>query len=122
VLLGWRPAVSVAAVLVALLLILLGTATLSALGLVMAGTLRAEATLAAANIIWLVSVAAGGVVEPLASRPAGAARLLEALPLGALVAGLRTAFASGLPWADIAALAAWLLVGGVAGSRWFRWD
>lgn len=123
VLLGWRPPISVAGLLAVLVVILLGTATLSALGLLMAGTLRAEATLAAANIVWLVSVAAGGVVEPLASRPTGAIGLLEALPLGALVAGLRTALSSsGWPWADVAVLTAWLVAGGVAGNRWFRWD
>ena len=49
--LGWSPQGSFAAVAV---LMLAGTAAFSALGLLMAGTLRAEATLAAANLVYLL--------------------------------------------------------------------
>ena len=120
--LGWRPEASPAGLVAALLLLLLGTAALSALGLLMAGTLRAEATLAAANIVWLVSVAAGGVVEPLDDGTSTTGRALELLPLGALVAGLRTAFDGTWPWLDGCVLAVWLAAAGVAAMRWFRWD
>ena len=43
----------------AVLLVLLGTAAFSGLGLLMAGTLRAEATLAAANLVYLVLLGCG---------------------------------------------------------------
>lgn len=122
ILLGWRPDLSVGGLVAATLLVLLGTAALSALGLLMAGTLRAEATLAAANIVWLVSVAAGGVVEPLNRASGAGARILELAPLGALVAGLRIAIDGGWPWLDSAVLAGWLIVAGSAAVRWFRWE
>ena len=48
---GWRPNASPAAIVSAPLLVLLGTAAFSGLALLMAGTLRAEATLAAANLV-----------------------------------------------------------------------
>ena len=49
-----------------------GTAAFAGLGLLMAGTLRAEATLAAANLVYLVLLGAGGVIFPLDKFPAGA--------------------------------------------------
>lgn len=55
--LGWSPHGNPAAV---LLLLLLGTAAFSGLGLLMAGTLRAEATLAAANLVFLLLLVGGG--------------------------------------------------------------
>ena len=44
--------------------VLLGTAAFAALGLLVAGTLRAEATLAAANLVYLLLLAGGAVVLP----------------------------------------------------------
>ncbi len=49
-----RPASAVA------LLLVLGTAAFSGLGLLMAGTLKAEATLAAANLVFLLLLVGGG--------------------------------------------------------------
>ena len=40
------------------------------LGLLLAGTLRAEVTLAAANLVWLVLLFAGGIAIPLDKYPA----------------------------------------------------
>src|SRR5690606_25183848 len=67
-----------------------GTAACSGLGLLMAGLLRAEATLAAANLVYLLLLAAGGVVFPLDKFPASVQPVLELLPLSALTGGLRT--------------------------------
>ena len=76
-LLGWQPVASPAAVVWVPLLLLAGTAAFSGLALLMAGTLRAEATLAAANLLYLIMLGLGGVLFPLtkfpASVPAGAA-------------------------------------------------
>ena len=88
------------------LLILLGTAAFSGLALLMAGTLRAEATLAAANLVYILLLGVGGVVFPLTKFPAAARPVLELLPTGALSTGLRdvlqhgTAFPVGntSPW------------------------
>ena len=51
------------------LLVLLGTAAFSGFALLLAGTLRAEATLAAANLIYVVLLGIGGVVFPLTKFP-----------------------------------------------------
>src|SRR5690606_4742301 len=57
--LGWSPRGNPFAV---FLLLVLGTAAFSGLGLLMAGTLKAEATLAAANLVFLLLLIGGGVV------------------------------------------------------------
>jgi ABC-2 type transport system permease protein len=106
------------------LLVLLGTAAFSGLALLMAGTLRAEATLAAANLVYVVLLGIGGVVFPLTKFPAGARPFLELLPAGALSTGLRSALAygTGLPVRDTLTLAAWAVVTIAVAARWFKWE
>ena len=65
--LGWRPARR-AALAGAVLLVLLGTAAFAALGLLLAGTLRAEATLAAANLVYLLLLGGGAAAARLGVR------------------------------------------------------
>jgi ABC-2 type transport system permease protein len=122
--LGWRPASSPLAVLSLILLILLGTAAFSGLGLLMAGTLRAEATLAGANLVYLVLLGCGGVVFPLSKFPESVRPVLEALPISALTGGLRSVLTdgAGLPLAAVAILAAWAAVSLLITSRTFRWE
>lgn len=119
--LGWRPQGSF---LSAALLIVLGTAAFSGLGLLMAGTLRAEATLATANLVYLVLLGAGGVVFPLSKFPVEVRPVLEALPISALTGGLRAVLAQGaaLPLLPMAVLAAWAVVSLGLVSRTFRWE
>src|SRR5437667_986558 len=62
---GWRPPHSGVALATAALALLLGTATFAGLGLAMAGALRAEATLAGANGLYLVFLLLSGAVLPL---------------------------------------------------------
>src|SRR6185369_5426111 len=90
--LGWSPHGSLVAVAV---LMVAGTAAFSALGLLMAGTLRAEATLAAANMCYLLFLVSGGIAVPLDRFPDGARPVLEALPAGALSEGLREVLRGG---------------------------
>jgi ABC-2 type transport system permease protein len=120
-LLGWSPHGSVVAVLG---LLLLGTAAFSSLGLLMAGTLRAEATLAAANLVYIVLLVLGGVAFPLTDYSTGLRHVLELLPVSALSGGLRAVLGSGsgVPLHDWVTLAVWALVGGAAAARFFRWD
>jgi len=119
--LGWRPQGSFVG---AALLIVLGTAAFSGLGLLMAGTLRAEATLAAANLVYLVLLGAGGVIFPLSKFPEGVRPVLEALPISALTGGLRSVLAQGaaLPLGPAAVLAAWAVLSLAVVSRTFRWE
>ncbi|MFJ9597576.1 ABC transporter permease [Streptomyces virginiae] len=119
--LGWSPQgdpLSVAA------LVLLGTAAFSGLGLLMAGTLRAEATLAAANLVFLLLLVGGGVIVPLDKFPEAAQSVLGLLPISALSDGLREVLRNGavLPWGDAAVLAAWAVLGLGAAARLFRWE
>jgi ABC-2 type transport system permease protein len=121
--LGWRPQAGPAAVAWVILLVLAGTAAFSGLGLLLAGTLRAEATLAGANLIYLVLLGIGGIIFPL-SKFRGAARPLTLLPPGALSDGLRAVLrnGAGLPLRDLAVLTVWAVVGIALAARLFRWE
>lgn len=117
--LGWDPA---AGWLPALLTAVLGTLAFASWGLLLAGVLRAEATLAAANLVYLLLLAGGGVILP-ASAYGTAAPLLRLLPSGALGEGLRAAFDTGqVPLLALAVLAGWALLGSALAVRWFRWE
>ncbi|MFJ2937745.1 ABC transporter permease [Streptomyces sp. NPDC087219] len=119
--LGWSPRGNPLSVLV---LLVLGTAAFSGLGLLMAGTLKAEATLAAANLVFLLLLVGGGVIVPLAKFPDAARAVLELLPISALSDGLRAVLQDGaaLPWGDALTLAVWAVLGLGAAARFFRWE
>ncbi|MBI0293562.1 ABC transporter permease [Streptomyces sp. PRKS01-29] len=119
--LGWSPhgdPLSVA------LLLILGTAAFSGLGLLMAGTLKAEATLAAANLVFLLLLVAGGVIVSLDKFPGAVRSALELLPISALSDGLRDVLqdGAGTPWRDLGILAVWAVLGLGAAARFFRWE
>ncbi|MBC2901718.1 ABC transporter permease [Streptomyces cupreus] len=119
--LGWNPQGNPVAV---VLLLVLGTAAFSGLGLLMAGTLKAEATLAAANLVFLLLLMGGGVVVPLDKFPDAAQEVLGLLPISALSDGLRDVLqhGAGMPWADLGILAVWAVVGLSAAGKFFRWE
>jgi len=121
---GWQPDARATAIVVAPLLILLGTAAFSGLGLLMAGTLRAEATLAAANLVYIVLLGVGGVIFPLAKFPAGARPVLELLPTGALSTGLRSVLQQRavFPVGNAVTLLVWAVVAIALAARTFKWD
>ena len=70
--LGWGWTTSAAGLLGFVGCVLLGTAAFASLGLFIAGVLRAEATLAAANLVYLLLMAGGAVVLPTTSYGAPA--------------------------------------------------
>src|SRR5436309_4881514 len=78
---GWQPAGSP---ILAILVMALGTVTFAAIGLAMAGALRAEITLAGANALFLLFLLLGGGVLPLSHLPPGLAGLAQLLPASAL--------------------------------------
>ncbi|HZR49180.1 MAG TPA: ABC transporter permease [Streptosporangiaceae bacterium] len=121
---GWRPHASAAAILTVPLLLLLGTAAFSGLALAMAGSIRAEATLAAANLVWFVLLGTGGVVFPLTKFPDGARHFFELLPTGALSTGLRSALAHGVafPVGNTVTLLVWAVGAIAVAARVFRWE
>lgn len=118
--LGWRPLGSPVWVLV---VTVLGLAALLGLALLVGGTLRAEATLAVANLGWLVLIALGGLIVPLSSSPGWLAAVGALTPSGALCQGLRDVLQDGAaPSAmSLLVLAAWIVLGWAATVRWFRW-
>ncbi len=122
--LGWRPTLdhparTWAAVVLA---IALGTAAFAALGLFVAGVLRAEATLALANLIYLLLMAGGGIVLP-ASTYGAAAASITWLPSGALGEAMRAALVdASIDGRSLVVLAAWAVLGTVLTARTFRWE
>jgi len=123
-LLGWSPDASPAAVAWVPLLLLAGTAAFSGLALLMAGTLRAEATLAAANLAWFLLLFFGGVLFPLSKFPAGLAEVLQYLPTAALADGFRSVLrdSGGLPVQSLLTLAGWAIVTLCAAAATFKWE
>ena len=67
--LGWRPDLS--GVAYAVLFVVVGTWAFVALALLLAGTLRAEAVLAVANLVWVLLLVGGGVIVPRTQLPDG---------------------------------------------------
>ena len=117
--LGWDPDPNLLAALAA---VLLGTLAFASLGLLLAGSLRAEATLAAANLVYLLLLAGGAVVLP-ASEYGWFGDVARWLPSGALGEALRDALERAeLSPRDLAVLAAWAVVGSVLTSRTFKWE
>lgn len=117
---GWSPLLLAVAV-------VLGTVAFAGLGLLLAGTLRAEATLALANGLFLGFLMLGGIVLPVDHLPAFLQPVAAVLPATALADLLRVALGSGAaPGASPAIPALILLAWGVGTSglaiRWFRWD
>jgi ABC-2 type transport system permease protein len=120
--LGWEPRRSAIALAGALLALLLGTFAFASLGLFLAGALRAEATLAAANLVYLLLMAGGAVVLP-ADAYGGAGHALTWLPSGALGEAMRAALIHGdVATGSLVVLAAWGALGTVLTARTFTWE
>ncbi|GGE77034.1 ABC transporter permease [Nesterenkonia cremea] len=116
--LGWSP--DPAGLLWLAAVVVVGAAAFTALGLLLAGTVRAEATLALTNVLWVLMGAVGGTVFPLDHD--GAAALLLLLPSAALGEGIRTATLEGSPaLLPLIILAGWAALAILAARRWFNW-
>jgi len=118
-LLGWTPKPGVLGVLLA---VAFGTAAFASLGLFVAGVLRAEATLAAANLIYLLLMAGGAVVLPIGAYGA-AGDFVQWLPSGALGEAMRAGFLDGaVAWGHLGALAVWAVLGTALTAKTFKWE
>lgn len=105
--------------------LLLGTAVFTSLGLLLAGALKAELTLALANAIYLVLAAIGGLA--LQSSGGVATQVAVATPSGALALLLGEALPVPMDDVGLAPFAAtvllgWLVVGVLGAVRTFRWE
>jgi ABC-2 type transport system permease protein len=120
---GWAPGPGSSAPVVATAL-LLGTLAFAGLGLLMAGALRAEATLAGANGLYVAFLLLGGIVVPLDRLPGVLADLARLLPAASLSDALRIGLgaASGDPSGALLLLAGWGALSAGLAARTFRWE
>ncbi|MBA2444432.1 MAG: ABC transporter permease [Nocardioidaceae bacterium] len=121
--LGWNPEGGLTAALAACVLVLIGTVSFASLGMLMAGTWSAEATLAGANLVYVLLLVVGAVVIPAASYPDPLRAVATSLPSGALAEGLREVLrGEGLVWTRAVALCAWAAIGTALAIRTFKWE
>ena len=118
--LGWSPEGGFAE---AVLVMVVGTVAFAGLGLLMAGTLRAEATLAVANGAYLLLLVLGGMAYPLSQLPLAVQDVARVLPAAPLAECLRSALnGAGIPGARLAILIAWAVLAPLLAARRFRWE
>ena len=104
-------------------LLLEGTVAFAGIGMLMAGTLRAEANLAAANGLFLVLLFLGGMAYPLAKLPTPVQTFAKALPAAALSETVRAVLSSqAFPSGELAVLVAWAIGAPLLAARYFRWE
>ena len=120
---GWAPGAEASPIVVAVAL-LLGTLAFAGIGLLMAGTLKAEATLAGANGLFLLLLLLGGVVVPVDRLPALLADVAKVLPAAALSDAMRIGLgmSAGDPLGSLALLGAWGIAAAGLAARFFRWE
>lgn len=117
--LGWRP--ETGALWAAVLAWWLGSLSFTALGLVLAGRLRAEAVLAVANLAWVVLAGVGGLLLPTSGDTPVPVPAMAWLPTGALGDALRETLGAGaVPGVGLVVLGVWALALVLAATRWFR--
>lgn len=118
--LGWRPEPASLAPLGITLAV--GAVCLVCLALLLAGTLRAEAVLAVANLLWILFLGLG-LLLPVDTLPAGAETVARWLPPGLLGESARAAALDGAwPVAGWMGLLAWAAGAGGIARRTFRWS
>jgi len=118
--LGWSPP---GGLVPALALLLIGTIAFAGIGLLMAGTLRAEANLAAANALFLVLLFLGGMAYPLDKLPGALQAIAKLLPAAALSDTVRSVLSTQrFPTGQFLVLLAWGVAAPLAAAHWFRWE
>ena len=120
---GWVPGGSLP---LAALALLVGSVAFAGLGLLLAGTLRAEGTLAVANALYLVFLLLGGFIFPLDLLPPLLATVAGVLPAALLAEATRSALQGGASLERfgpaLGGLLVWALLAGAAAWRSFRAD
>ena len=119
--LGWS---TTARIIPAVALLLVGTVAFAGIGLLMAGTLRAETNLALSNALFLVLLFLGGMAYPLDRLPDALRIVAEALPAAALAEAVRDVLTSGhaFPLGHVLVLLAWAIAAPLAAARFFTWE
>jgi ABC-2 type transport system permease protein len=119
--LGWHAEGDV---LVVIVVMALATVAFAGLGLLMAGSLTAEMTLAGANGLYLVFLLLGGMVVPLSRLPGPVRALARILPGAALSDALHAVLGTGshVPSRAWLVLLIWALAAPAAAALTFRWE
>jgi len=118
--LGWRP--HGPAIGLAIGAAVLATVAFAGLGLLLAGTLPALTTLAAANGLWLVLLLVSGMIFPLEKLPSGLRVVAKGLPSGALADSLQHALRTGGSSHSWIVLLVWAIATPVVAALLFRWE
>ena len=122
--LGWRPHVTPASVAAGVAACAVASLAFGGIGLALAGRLRPEANLAAANGLYLVLLLTSGMVVPLTKLPPGVADVARLLPSAALTSILRAALDVGRlgTVSQWSVLAVWALGAAIVAVTTFRFD
>ncbi len=101
----------------------LGTVAFAGIGFFLAGTLRAEVTLAAANMLYILFLGISGIMFPLA-KLGGFSAVARLLPAAALTDLLHPALGAGghVPVEGWAVLATWAAAAPAIAAATFRFD
>jgi ABC-2 type transport system permease protein len=124
--LGWTVGPSGGSPILLVVAVVLGTVAFAGLGLLLAGTLRAETVLAVANVLFLGFLVVGGVIVPIEELPGPLAAIAAAVPAAPLSELLRTALGPATAGVDVASplilLAAWAVAASGLAAATFRWE
>jgi ABC-2 type transport system permease protein len=97
--------------------VLLSVWAFTAWALFVAGALRAEATLAVSNAVFLLLMFGGGLAVPSDALPWDS--VAQWLPTGALVQAMSV---DPVAWIPLSVLVGWAVAGTVLATRYFRWE
>lgn len=122
VVVGWRPELGVGPVLAAAVAVALAVVCFASLALIMAGLLRAEITLALANLVYLALLVVGGLIIPLDRYPDALQPAVTLLPTAALGETLRNLSTASVDWLPLVVLAGWAVVAALVARKVFRWS
>lgn len=119
--LGWRPGPATSWLGLAGATIV-GIAAFAGLGLFLAGSLRPEAALVAANALFVVAILLGGILVPIVDLPAPLPTIAGLLPIGALTDAFAGAIAGSSFVAPMVFVGAWAVVAFATAAGTFRWE
>ena len=108
---------------IALVAAVLATIAFAGIGLLMAGTLPALTTLAAANGVYLLLLLVSGMIFPLDELPSGMQAVAKLLPSTALAQVFHGALGdASVPGSAMVVLLVWAIAAPLAAARFFRWE
>jgi ABC-2 type transport system permease protein len=120
--LGWHP--TAGGIGVGVVVVVLASVGFAGVGLFLAGVLRAEVNLAAANALWLLLLLVSGMLAPLSKLPGWLEAVAKVLPAAALSTALHAALGLGVAvpaWSWIV-LVGWAVGAPVVAALTFRWE